>query len=199
MRKSDQEEKLRTAVVRLLNIKGYSVEDISKGSGVPKLSRLEVMKGEEKLTCVVKTTTSGRISFTREDDGTYKVLKDVDGVIHAHPKSTTEVNVTFFDRTTVQKAFEKNWNALQEDGKEHLPIWVNPEWEEGRRLTGSGFMDEAVWTETLSLSQEDESEYPSTTPDGTAGGGIMDHIKKMLSEHMGVRPDQLEIDVRVRL
>jgi hypothetical protein len=202
MDKSSVEEQIRVAVVLLLKRKGYSVSDISTGSGVPKLSRLEIVRGRERLTCVVKTSKSGRISFSRETDGTYRVLSDVDRVVHAHLRSTTDVDITMFDRETVRKAFDKNWKTLQEDGKEHLPIWVNPNHEDGRRLTGSGFQEEAIWTESVPIVRIDEepkAQDATQSADSSSGEGVMNRIKKMLSEHMGVSPDHLEVHVHVRL
>ena len=210
MRMPEYRSALRGAVIRHLEEKGYAVRDVSSGSGVPKLSRLEISDGKSTLTCAVKITTSvhGRISFTRNPEGTYKVLSDSDRVVYACPadvSDATKVSIAMFDAATVRQAFDTNFNARKGTDQEDLPMWLSPELEPGQRFVGSGFKDKAIWFESRSLS--DESNGPATTeqstaaftPEAEAAMGIMERIKKMLSEHMGVRPDQLEVDVRVKL
>ena len=207
MGKAQGEGEMRAAVARHLRSKGYEVIDLSAGSGVPKLSRIQIERGTEKLTCAVKTTTGGRISFTRNADGTYKVLSEVDRVIHVTPLADDEamVRVSMFDSARVLTAFEQNHAALNADGKGHLPAWLNPDHEPGPRFVGSGYGKDALWSEVVPVSTgpADHAGQPSTTegsalPGSETTSGIMDRIKMMLSQHMGVRPDQLEIDVRVR-
>lgn len=211
--KSEYKSELRAAVIRLLKEKGFTVRDVSSGSGVPKFSRLEIADGRGKLTCAVKvtTTTQGRISFTRSSDGTYKVLSDSERVIYARPADAgdeAKVFIAMFDAVTVKQAFDANFAARKGTDQEDLPMWLSPELEKGQRFIGSGFQKKALWSEVRLLSgQIGESaagEQPTTLPSPTAGEGdtaigIMDRIKAMLSAHMGVRPDQLEVDVRVKL
>ena len=212
MRKTEFEGCLRGAVTRLLQEKGYTVRDVSSGSGVPKLSRLEIADGREKLTCAVKITTTpqGRISFTRNPDGTYKVLSDNDRVVYVRPAAgdETKVFIAMFDAVTVRQAFDANFAARKGTDQEDLPMWLSPELEPGRRFIGSGFEGKALWYEVRPLSeqigesaagQQPKTPPSPTTGEGEAAVGIMDRIKTMLSEHMGVRPDQLEVDVRVKL
>jgi hypothetical protein len=211
LKKSDYKVDLRVAAIRALEEKGYTVRDVSSGSGVPKFSRLEIADGQRKLTCAVKITTTnqGRISFTRNTDGTYKVLSDSDQVVYVSSAADdeTEVLVAMFDAATVKQAFDANFNARKDTDQEDLPMWLSPEFEPGQRFVGSGFQGKALWSEVRPLSCQNgdpvAAEQP-TTLTSTAGGGetaigIMDRIKAMLSEHMGVRPDQLEVDVRVKL
>ena len=212
MRNSEYKAKLRVAAVRLLEEKGYTVRDVSSGSGVPKLSRLEITDGQRKLTCSVKITTApqGRISFTRNPDGTYKVLNDSDRVVYACPVTDDEarVSIVMFDSETVKRAFDDNFTARKGTDQEDLPMWLSPELETGQRFIGSGFQEEALWAEVRALPDQVgkalAEKQPSTPPlpaagEGETAIGIMDRIKTMLSEHMGVRPDQLEVDVRVKL
>lgn len=207
----EHETQLRCAVVALLEEKGFTVRDVSSGSGVPRLSRLEIADKQQKLTCAVKITTMshGRISFTRNPDGRYKVLSDSDRVIYAKSDAddNTRVSIAMYDAATVQQAFDANFQARRGTEREDLPMWLSPDPETGERFIGSGFREKALWSEvrTLSGSSADiiETEQPIVPSDSTAedngATGIMSEIKTMLSEHMGVRPDQLEIDIRVRL
>lgn len=202
-----KDDEIRMAVVRLLEGKGYKVTNTASGSGVPKFSRVEIEKGAERLACAIKTTTGGRISFTRAPDGNYFVLSDVDRVIHAWRSADdpTKIRVTMFDKATVLQAFEANHKAKAERGMEHIPSWLNPEPQEGWRFTGSGFKDKALWSETISVREAETASSVTATPADTPSTGpssepgIMDRIKEMLSEHLGVRAELIEIDVRVKI
>ncbi|MDD7973919.1 hypothetical protein [Roseinatronobacter alkalisoli] len=212
MEKAEYKANLRGAAIRAIEEKGHTVRDVSSGSGVPKLSRLEITNGQEKLTCAVKITThpQGRISFTRSHDGTYKVLRDSDRVVYVCPAASdeTKVFIAMFDAATVKRAFDVNFAARKGTDQEDLPMWLSPELEPGQRFIGSGFREKALWSEIIPMpDQIDESAagdqpttpLPPTAGEGETAMGIMDRIKAMLSGHMGVRPDQLEIDVRVKL
>jgi hypothetical protein len=189
-------DEIRLAVVRLLERKGYKVTNTARGSGVPQFSRMDIEKGDEKLACVIKTTTGGRVSFTRDEDGTYLVVRDADRVIHARrtPNDPRKIRVMMFDRATVIDAFEANHKAKAERKMEHIPSWVNPEPDAGWRMAGSGFQDKALWSEVISIDPM-ASEPGAKDPEL----GIMTRIKAMLAEHMGLRPELIEIDVRVKL
>ncbi len=109
-----------------------------------------------------------------------------------------------FDGTTVTQAFDANFEARKGTDQENLPMWLSPKLEPGQRFIGSGFQDEALWSEVAPLAgQADASATPKPpslpSEEGAQSVGIMERIKTMLSEHMGVRPDQLEVDVRVKL
>ena len=206
---TDQE--VRDAVVTLLEEKGYNVSSTASGQGVPKRSRLKLEKDGAELACVVKVSSGGRISFTRAADGTYRVLSDADWVIHAQPVLTSpgHIRVMVFEREVVTQAFEENHKALVAHGMEHIPSWVNPEMEAGWRQSGSGFKDKALWTEIIAatvaaatplpISELSAPVVPSSSDDVPEGPGIMERIKLMLSEHLGVRPELIDIDVRVKI
>lgn len=221
MESTVKDEDLRMAAVRVLERRGYRVTSTASGQGVPKFSRLEIDDGKERLSCAVKTTKdSGRISFARNDDGTYKVLSDSDRVIHVRliPDDASKARISMFDRATVVEAFEANHRELARRGLGHIPLWVNPERESQWRMTGSGFQKEALWSETVSVAPPmiGGPMPPGPLPAGpkpsapaaagaaatlvpTQEAGIMDRIRAMLSEHLGVRPELIEIDVRVKL
>lgn len=206
---TDQE--MRETVVTLLEEKGYKVSSAASGQGVPKLSRLRLEKDGAELACVVKVSSGGRISFTRASNGTYRVLSDADWVIHAQPvlASPGHLRVMAFDRATVVQAFEENHRALVDHQMEHIPSWVNPELEAGWRQSGSGFRDKALWTEVVTISGAAAASTPAPEPGASAAPppsgstaealGIMERIKLMLSEHLGVRPELIDVDVRVKI
>lgn len=199
------DSEVRAAVVRLLEEKGYAVENTASGSGVPRFSRIKIAKGGESLSCAVKVTTGGRISFTRATNGSYYVLSDVDRVIHAHrPEGEpTKVILTMYDKDTVVAAFEANHAAKAAHGMEHLPSWVNPEFEDGWRFAGSGFRDKALWSESVSASADkqvgDANEAPSDNREPADDASFMETIKRRLAERMGVSADKIEIEIRVRV
>jgi hypothetical protein len=209
----DREREGREAAILLLKKKGYRITDISEGQGVPKWSRVQIENGPGSTqTCLIKTSTSGRISFTRETDGTFKFLRDADRVLHVHTPADrpTEVRISMFDKATIVDAFEANHKALVARKMDHIPSWVNPEPEDGWRQTGSGFIRKAKWSEAVPLpppsasprvlpSASLEPSVSDASTEATNQSGIMERIKIMLSEHMGVRPELIEIDVRVKI
>ncbi len=200
-----EDSEVRAAVVRLLEAKGYDVENTASGSGVPRFSRIKIAKGSETLSCAVKVTTGGRISFTRAANGSYHVLSDVDRVIHAHrpEEEPTKIVVTMFDKDTVVAAFEANHAAKAAHGMEHIPSWVNPEFEDGWRFTGSGFGEKALWSETvLAPADKQEREVSEAFPDNrdpSNDASFMETIKARLAERMGVSADKIEIEIKVRV
>lgn len=209
------EANARRDAIRILQERGYEVQDVSAGTGVPKLSRLLLKKDGNQSVCIVKYTSTGRIHFVY-DNGIFKTLEDADLVLHVHGSKSAEdpILMSLFEQSTVRRAFQEAHSALKKADQDHLPIWLNPEFEEGLRFTGSGFKDKAVWAEkvqpTLIKADDYANEGVVESVESQAKShaveyerdeelGIMDRIKVMLSEHMGVRPDQLEVDVRVRL
>jgi len=155
---------VREIVVDTLRRKGYAVTDIAEGQGVPRLSRVEIVKDGEKLVCAIKVGSrrSGRISFARDEEG-FTVLPNVDRVIYAGPLPAGQIVIMMFKQSTVLKAFETNYQMLVKRGRGHFPVWVNPEPEENWRMTGSGFKDQAVWSEVVSLSKTSPSSGTRTT------------------------------------
>lgn len=197
----------RKAVVGLLERKGWSVADAATGSGVPKFSRIVMERNGDKVACAIKVTSSGRIRFSRKDDGGFYVLDEVDQVIHVWrfaDSGRTRLVLSAFDVSVVIEAFAANHAEKVKQGQEHIPSWVSPNFEKGWRFAGSGFQSKALWSETIDpgppmpVAEKASSEPRLPAPtDHTVG--IMDRIKTMLSQHMGVRAELIEIDVRVKL
>ena len=209
MNETARDDRIRATARKLLEDKGFVVTNAASGPGVPKFSRVEIEKNGKVTICSIKTTHGGRISYTRNSDGSYKVLSQSDAVIHAYlvPNSGGKVRISMFPAAVVVKAFEANHQAKITHGMEHIPSWVNPENEPGWRLTGSGFQGKALWSETVPLvpvNQVDVASSLIVEPAEASGQkqldseGIMDHIKGLISKHMGVEKSGIEIDIRVK-
>ncbi|MBZ9815763.1 hypothetical protein [Mesorhizobium sp. CA7] len=146
----------------------------------------------------------------RDTDGTYKVLDEVDRVIHAHPLAgdPSKVAISMFERATIRRAFDKNFKALTDHNMGHIPSWVNPEPEAGWRQTGSGFKDEALWRKTVALSDGANSraghlawgtgdvELLPTASDPKVGPLSIKQAKEGLAAMFGVSPDKVEITIK---
>lgn len=195
---------LRQVGVRLLKQRGFTVTNEARGSGSPPFSRLAAIKGGERMIVVQKVVTKqqGRIHFTPEkDDGSWKALSGATHVLHVwrDPNSSQLVRVSLFAAKTVIDAFDENLTAKISHGVEDAyPCWISPEREDGWRFAGSGFGKHALWSQTVPLDLPEDS-APSPTSIGSSTTGIVDRMKNMLSEHMGIRPELIEIDIRIKL
>lgn len=192
------EKAAREAAVRALEAKGFRVSDISSGQGVPRFSRLEIAKEGRKRTCLVKCTTGGRISFTRDDDGTFRVLRDADFVLHVQRVSSdpNSVAITMFEATDIVSAFEENYESLEAHGMGHIPSWVNPEFEEGWRLKGSGFREKALWSELSPLNPSIAPARESILTAETTENWTIAEAKLRLARSFGISPESIEIIIR---
>lgn len=198
---------LRQLAVRRLEARGYTVSNRARGSGSPPWSRVEATNCGERLNVVIKVVTKpqGRIHFTPEKDGSWKALHEATHVLHVwlDPDDHRTVRISLFDVATIIKAFDANYAAMKRKrgAEEPLPCWLSPEFEDGWRFTGSGFWKDAIWSETVPLNPDpdhavDKPSAPAPRP--SYEGGIMDRIKAMLAEHMGVRAERIEVEVRVK-
>lgn len=206
--KNDKE--IRHAVVTCLEAEGFAVTSQPGGQGARDLSRIRIVKGSEALICAIKTSTSGRISFVRDTDGSYKVLDQVDRVIHAHPMTNdpSKIAISMFDRATVRKAFDQNYRALTDHSMGHIPSWVNPEPETGWRQAGSGFKNEALWRKTITIASGTDAraghlawgagdvELNPTVPEIPVSPLSMKQAKEGLAAMFGVSPDKIEITIK---
>mgnify|MGYP003631682317 FL=1 len=202
MQNKEVEKLARQAAIQIMQKKGFEVGDVSSGTGVPKNSRLEVTDSEGTYYCIMKYTSSGRIHFVRDGAG-FKVLDDSDFIliVHAPSEEAKLVKIQLFRRNTIERAFNTAASALDEEKQGHVPIWLSPELEEGVRFTGSGFKDQAIWTEEVPLnfsSKMVESEEPALTK-VEADIGIMERVKNMIAIHVGVEPNQIEVDVKIKV
>ncbi len=121
--------------------------------------------------------------------------------MHAPSQEAKLVKIQLFRRKIIERAFHTAANALDGEKQGHVPIWLSPELEEGVRFSGSGFKDQAIWTEEVPLNFSSgtvKSEEPAKTK-LEADVGIMERVKNMLAIHMGIEPDQFEVDVRIKV
>lgn len=203
---------MREAAIAALQQKGFEVKNRASGSGSPPFSQVDITKGGKTLRCSLKLTTrsQGRIHYLREGDD-WKVLRQVDRVLHVwhHPNEPSSLRLSMFKAETVKAAFDKNYAAAVKGGFANIPAWISPRYESAPRFAGSGFEGEAEWTETVPFGSPGTAprDRPAASPERSSpsspveegGAGIMDRIKAMLAEHMGVPAERIEVDVRVKL
>ena len=191
---------LRQVGLRSLEAKGFEVANAATGSGTPPYSRLRASRGNERYVVVVKAVTkpAGRIHFTPEN-GRWKALEGATHVLHVwdRPADPGRVRLRLFEVGTVLAAFEKNHAAKVEHGQGNLPCWVSPEFEEGWRHTGSGFGRDALWDEITPLDRDNPQSSMLTPP--PSGPGFLEQVRAMVAAHMGVAPERIEVEVRVKL
>jgi len=186
---------------------GYKIEDVSSGQGVPKGSRLKIEKSGEELSCVIKySENSGRISFTRMEDGVWKVLSEFNRVLYVFhsPNDPNRVQILLFDNKTLLNAFESTFIALQKEEKYGYEIWLSPEKENGTRFLGSGYIDQAIDRAYVPLNHfkeqasNEQAALKASDSKASGNGGIMDEIKTMLASHLGVNAESIEIEVKIK-
>ena len=97
---------------------------------------------------------------------------------------------------TVLGAFEANYESLVKHGMGHLPSWVNPQYEEGWRLAGSGFEKDALWAETVPLAISPSMGTCSPPTPVEANRLTIQQAKEGLAATFGVSVDKIEILVR---
>lgn len=197
---------VRKEVVEALLRDGYSVEVLSGGRGSPRYSRFAATKDGVRRVCYTKVTQGGRIHVPREPDGTYPALEGVDWILHAK-HDDTGIDVTVFDVETLRERFDMNQRSLEGRGMGHIPSWINPDYEPGWRLVGSGFKDKALWTLRIpfQIEQKDlpllSGGKPSqlSMPKGIPSQvGLLDQVKGLIAQHMGVPVEKIELDIRVK-
>ena len=178
------------------------VDDISSGSGVPKQSRLRI----DNLRYAVKISReTGRISFTREEDGTWKLLSEVKRVLYARvrPETPNKAEILVFDAEKLLARFEETYQELAKAGQAHLPVWLSPEKEDGLRFFGSGYASEAITnTEILlenttpAVQMEQSTKLISPTNESDPVDPI-EEAKRLLAKRFGVSSQRIDIEVRI--
>lgn len=172
------------------------------GQGIAKGQRVEFEDKGRKVQCVIKTSSGGRISFARRDDGTWSGLSDSAYVVVVAPTSLDgeDYKISFFDQAVLLEAFEANDAAQTAAGVGHLPSWIAPFHEAGRgpRGTGDGFGSKALWIEPLVdfASTEAAVPAPPAPASGPKGQLTLQEAKEGLARTFGVSPSAIEITIK---
>lgn len=186
------DEEVRARVTKILEAKGYAVEAVGSGSGVPRTARLKLTSPEGAThRCVVKVTSSGRISFPYRD-GKWTPLHQMDFVAYAHAQADGKLRVQFFRREVLEGAFNVLREVLAAKGKEHIPHWLAPFHEDGERFTGSGFGDKADWTIDI------DPEALAVSPPSVSLSEAIDQAKEIIAQALGRSAHEIDLTVAFR-
>jgi hypothetical protein len=176
-----------------------------RGQGITRGQRVVFQESGKPIRCLIKTSSEGRISFGRRDDGSWSGLSEIDRVVVVGPSKLNEqesVVVSMFSQRTLIKLFEANYAATKKAGLVDskgvvLPSWIAPFHEEGRgaRGVGDGFGDEALWSEPLSPSSVAASAQEISREDEVRALSIAE-AKMGLAKTFKVSPDAVEIIIR---
>ena len=192
---------VREGVISFYEGEGYEVTDISKGSGVPKLTRLKLNNGAESLHVCIKRGAkhNGRIHFVREGEGRYKVLSEMDRVVWVFPVSDSAFDLLEFDAEVITTAFDRTFAELRKAGKEGYEIWLSPDFEDGIRFAGSGYRDKALRAETISLLDDKQSaDSREALPSGTKSvAGILAKARRDISSCTGTTEENISLELRI--
>lgn len=199
---------IRKGARRALEERGYRVSDIGSGSGVPRNTRLRIEKAGKTQDCVVRVGAkgTGRIRFDRKNDGSYKVLSDMDLVIFADSApelGESTVKVLAFSRDTILDAFEKTRLALESESKENYKIWLSPYKENQPRFLGSGYASERLWSHTVNMATSSKEIAPT---EGEPVGARQESVAQVLmaartriAELTGMPPEAIHLDLNMVL
>lgn len=170
------------------------------GQGIMKGERNKFVLNGKQVTGIIKTSTNGRVSFAKHDDGKWVGLAESDFVFIAGPITESDPTpmVSMFDRKIMLDAFNANQAAQEKDGKGHLPNWIAPFHEEGRgsRGVGDGFQEKALWTEPLDPKSGSAALAAKSPPQVPSSGLTIDQAKAGLAKTFGVPPESIEITIR---
>jgi hypothetical protein len=171
------------------------------GQGIAKGQRVEFQDAGRQVRCVIKTSSGGRISFSRRDDGTWSGLSECDRVVVVAPTKLDgdDLVVSMFDQQILRDAFDANLAAQLKAGmSKDVPSWLAPFHEEDRgiRGTGDGFGGKALWREPLSAASPSVSSAAAPVQNGSARGLTLAEAKEGLARTFGVSPDAIEITIR---
>jgi hypothetical protein len=176
-----------------------------RGQGITRGQRVVFHENGKRMRCLIKTSSGGRISFGRRDDGSWSGLSETDRVVvvgPSKPDNQESVVVSMFSQKNLMKIFEANYAATKKAGLVDpkgvvLPSWIAPFHEEGRgaRGVGDGFGDEALWSEPLSPSFAAASAGEISREDEVRALSIAE-AKMGLAKTFQVSPDAVEIIIR---
>jgi hypothetical protein len=186
-------------VVHTILRRRYGELTVKTGQGVVKGQRVEFSDEGRPVSCVIKTSMGGRISFGRRTDRTWSGLSESERVIVVAPTKLhgADQMVSMFDQKVLLDAFEANRAAQEKAGMGHLPNWIAPFHEEGRGARGIGddFGDKAIWIEPLDMKPMPSSSLEVTRVEPVPPLTIAE-AKEGLAKRFGVSPEAIEITIR---
>ncbi|WP_257164773.1 hypothetical protein [Bradyrhizobium sp. SRS-191] len=176
----------------------YGQLTLLSGQGVTTGERVEFELDGNRVRCVIKVSSGGRISFGKSE-GKWSGLDACDFVAMVAPTSLDDDDhiISFFDQRTMKLVFDANQAAQDEAGMGHLPNWVAPFHEEGRgpRGVGDGFGDKALWSEPLIMASTPAPRLGASAT-RTVRALTIAEAKQGLAMTFGVDPDAIEITIR---
>jgi hypothetical protein len=185
------EKNLRNYGLSVLEAR-YGYVEYVQGQGIPKGSRVSFKEGSESVVCAIKVTTGGRIHFPYSD-GSWGALSQVQRVLYVRrlPTNPSAFEAQMHDAKALLKVFERNLEAARAKGVNHLPAWLNADFEPGDRFIGSGFGASALWRE---VSTESTTATPAKP---AAPMSFIDRTKAQLASALGIKPENIEIVIKV--
>lgn len=203
------DSEIRLNLIAWFEKQGFEVFDKSSGQGVPRFSRLDLLKAGKLTTCLVKLSKNGmgRIGFGKRKDGKWMPLSNFEQVAYVFqsPTALHELQVQIYKASDIEEAFNTSYDAVAAEGNENYEIWLSPqcEKEKGTRHLGSGFADKAMLSDVISLQQQFPSETPVASNQNdqqrSSKSSTLEAAKRMIAESLGVSIQNIEIEVKVTL
>jgi hypothetical protein len=197
--RSEMRKALRGAGLRVLNAR-YSDVRLLGGQGVQEGTRVAFTEAGRTVTCAIKVTSRGRISFARKG-AEWGTLSQVDRVLYVRScgDDLGGFEAQMHSRDTLIAAFNQNQEHTASKGIGHLPAWLNADREAGDRFVGSGFGKDALWSESGKLSEGPERTDPiSSLTSGAVHDlrKVIQEAKKLVAAAFGVGTDAIDIVIR---
>jgi hypothetical protein len=162
------------------------------GQGIARGERVQFWKDGQLVSCVIKTSNAGRISFGRRDGKWSGLGSDFVVIVAPRALGQEDYFVSMFDQRTMKIVFQANQDAQEKAGMD-LPNWIAPFHEEGRgaRGVGDGFGDKALWIEPLNSGS-----LPVASETEPVAALTIAQAKHGLAKTFGVSPEAIEIIIK---
>jgi hypothetical protein len=197
-------KQLREAVTATLEGRGYAVRPIV-GRGQPVGVLLELTKGGQRQTCVVKTTRDRDIGFVWDKEKRrWATLASADLVAigSVDDKNTpTKIEVYLLEATAVRDDFNKTLKARITAGHaiEDVTVWlpIDRRNSTAPSYVGSGFKEKALWSAVIDPALDTEEPLQAAeAPPLPSLRLSMAEAKPALAAYYGVSPEAVEITIR---
>jgi hypothetical protein len=200
----------KTALISL----GYTLGASLK---VPGAHTFQASLRGKSIRIGIKTCADRWLSIPRDGKGGYGLLSAVDQVLviaFDNWQDPNRIQIYLFDPEAITKKAAKAYAEAERVGLKGLQ-WLPLDEDHSRRpvtarIAGDGLkhdaqliFDEPIeWTESSSrvaTAADTPAPIPTESASSNPELGIMDRIKSMLSEQLGVRAELIEVDVRVKV